>query len=126
MIKFEQKGDFHKLNNWLERIKGGFNLSKLDKYGQQGVEALAMNTPVSTGKTADSWGYEIERGKDWCRITWTNTNVVEGANIALLLQYGHATRSGTWVEGIDYIQPALRPVFEQLANEAWKEVREVG
>ena len=126
MIKFEQKGDFHKLNNWLEKIKGGFNLSKLDKYGKEGVEALSMNTPMSTGKTAESWDYEIERHGDSVTITWTNSNVVDGVNIALLLQYGHATRSGTWVEGIDYIEPALRPIFEKIADEAWKEVSKIG
>lgn len=126
MIKFKQKGDFHKLNNWLEKIKDVFDASKLDKYGQQGVEALSINTPVSTGKTAESWGYEIERGKDWCRITWTNTNVVDGVNIAILLQYGHATRSGTWVEGIDYIEPALRPIFIKIAEDVEREVRDLG
>ena len=125
MIKFEQKGDFKKVNNWLEKLKGGFNLSKLDKYGQMGVEALQEATPVSTGKTADSWGYEIERRKDSVTITWTNSNVVDGVNIAILLQYGHATRSGTWIEGIDYIEPALRPIFIKIAEEARKEVREV-
>lgn len=122
MIRFEQKGDLHKLNNWLEKIKGGFDLSKLDKYGQMGVEALQTATPVSTGKTADSWGYEIERNKNFVRITWTNSNVVDGVNVAILLQYGHATRSGTWIEGIDYIEPALRPIFNQIAEEARKEV----
>ena len=126
MIKFEQKGDFHKLNNWLEKIKGGFDISKLDKYGQQGVEALSMNTPISTGKTAESWDYEIERGKDWCRVIWTNSNVVDGVNVALLLQYGHATRSGTWVEGIDYIEPALRPIFIKMAEEIEREVKDLG
>ena len=126
MISFKQTGDFKKVNNWLERIKDLWDGSKLDKYGQQGVEALSMATPVSTGKTADSWGYMIERGQNWCRITWINSNVVDGVNVALLLQYGHATRSGTWVEGIDYIEPALRPVFEAMAQEAWKEVRKSG
>ena len=126
MITFEQKGDFHKVNNWLERIKGGLKLSKLDRYGQMGVEALAMNTPVSTGKTADSWGYEIKRTRNSVTITWTNSNVVDGVNVAILLQYGHATRSGSWIEGIDYIEPALRPIFEMIAAEAWKEVRDLG
>ncbi|MBP5595390.1 MAG: HK97 gp10 family phage protein [Pseudobutyrivibrio sp.] len=126
MIRFHQSGDFHKVNNWLEKLKGGLHLSKLDYYGKQGVEALQMATPVSSGKTADSWDYEIERRKDSVKITWINTNVVNGVNVAVLLQFGHATRSGTWVEGIDYIEPALRPIFEQIAEEAGREVRRLG
>ena len=122
MIKFEQKGDFKKVNNWLEKLKGGIKLSKLDKYGRQGVEALSLASPVDTGKTSESWYYDIKRGKDSVTITWYNSNVVDGANVALMLQYGHATKSGYWISGIDYINPALRPIFIKMAEEFEREV----
>ena len=125
MIRFEQKGDFHKVNNWLEKIKGGLKLSKLDKYGQQGVEALALATPTKTGKTAESWSYEIKRSKDSVEIIWNNSNVVDGANVAILLQYGHATRNGYWISGTDYITPALLPIFVKIAQEAEREVNKL-
>ena len=94
----------------------------LNKYGKMGVSALAAATPVDTGKTADSWIYEIETSKDSYTITWSNTNVNNHVNIALILQYGHATRNGGYVSGRDYINPALQPVFDQIAEEAWREV----
>lgn len=122
MIRFEQKGDFRKVNNWLEKLKGGLKLSKLDKYGEMGVEALSAATPVRTGKTAGSWGYFIERNKDSVKITWINSNVVNGTNIAVMLNFGHLTRGGYWVEGRNYIEPTLIPIFEQIIKEAEKEV----
>lgn len=122
MIYFEQKGNFNKVNNWLEKLKGGLKISKLDKYAQMGVEALAEATPVRTGKTAASWGYDIEWKKDSVKITWTNSNVVDGTNIAVMINFGHLTRSGYWVEGRNYIEPALIPIFEKIIDEASKEV----
>lgn len=122
MIYFEQKGDFRKVNNWLEKLKGGLKLSKLDKYGKMGVEALAEATPIRTGKTAASWGYFIERQKDSVKITWTNSNVVNGNNIAVMINFGHLTRGGYWVEGRDYIEPTLIPIFEKIIKEASEEV----
>ena len=86
------------------------------------MEALARATPKDTGKTADSWDYEITEQKGRLKITWTNSNLNDGVSIAVLLQYGHATRNGGWVEGIDYINPAIRPIFDKIAKEAWKEV----
>lgn len=122
MIRFEQKGDFSKVNNWLEKLKGGLKLSKLDKYGQMGVEALSEATPVRTGKTAESWDYFIERKKDSVVITWTNSNVVNGTNIAIMINFGHVNRGGYWVEGRNYIEPAILPIFEQIIKEADEEV----
>lgn len=121
MITFSQRGDFKKLSSFLERAKEVFNIGILDKYGELGVNALAAMTPKETGTTANSWDYRIVRGKGYCKLQFINTNVQNGVPIAIVLQYGHATKSGGFVEGRDYINPAVRPVFEQLANEAWRE-----
>ena len=121
-ITIQTKGSFKNLNSFLEKAKHVIRLSTLDKYGQMGVEALRNATPEDSGETADSWYYDIERGKEKTSITWGNYNVVDGVNIALIIQYGHATRNGSWVEGIDYINPALKPVFEDLARECWRDV----
>lgn len=94
----------------------------LASYGERGVKALAAATPKDTGKTADSWTYSIEEGKGTVSIVWSNTNVNKGLNIAVLLQYGHGTRNGGYVQGRDYINPALRPLFDEIANKAWEEV----
>ena len=122
MITFRQRGDFKKLNSFLEKMKEIINVGDLDKYGRMGVEALKANTPKDTGKTADSWGYEIERTDGVAKIVWTNTNINDGVNIAVILQYGHGTGTGGYVRGIDYINPAMRPVFENIAESAWREV----
>lgn len=122
MITFRQRGDFKKLNSFLEKMKEVINVGDLDKYGRMGVEALKANTPKDTGKTADSWGYEIERTDGVAKIVWTNTNINDGVNIAVILQYGHGTGTGGYVRGIDYINPAMRPVFENIAESAWREV----
>ena len=95
----------------------------LDRYGQEGVEALAKATPKDTGKTAASWGYTVTKGKESIAITWRNSNIVDGVPIAVILQYGHGTRNGGYVEGVDYINPAMRPIFERIAARAWGEVR---
>lgn len=121
-ISFSVKGDYSKTRYFLERAKSAFSRSNFDKYGQMGVEALSKATPVDTGKTAASWGYDIVRKNGRVSIEWYNTNVVKHVNIAIILQYGHATRNGYYVQGIDYINPALRPVFDQIANDAWGEV----
>lgn len=126
MITFEQKGDFSKLNRFLERAKNAVKVGDLDKYGREGVRLLSAATPVDTGKTANSWYYKIERTNTTVRITFLNSNIVNGwANVAILLQYGHATRNGGWVEGRDYINPAIQPLFDKLAKDAWKEVTKV-
>lgn len=126
MISFKQTGDFSKLNSFLEKTKEIIKLGDLDRYGRQGVEALKEATPVDTGKTANSWHYEIIRGKESVSISFTNSNVQNGVNIAVILQYGHGTRNGGWVEGRDYINPAIQPIFDKIAEDAWKEVRNNG
>lgn len=123
MISVTQKGDFKKLTSFLEKSKEVFNVGILDKYGKQGVAALQAATPKDTGKTAESWTYQIERKAGGVALTFHNTNRNKGIPIAVILQYGHATGNGGYVEGVDYINPALRPIFEKLAEEAWREVR---
>ncbi len=122
MITFRHKGDFSKLNRFLERIKEAIKLGILDKYGRMGVDALADATPVESGKTATSWRYEIVRSNGGVSLQFLNSNINKNVNIALILQYGHGTGTGGWVEGRDYINPAIQPVFDKLAEEAWKEV----
>lgn len=122
MISFRQKGDFSKLTGFLERAKESINLGNLNKYGQEGVDALSAATPVDTGLTANSWSYKITHDRDSVKISFHNSNIQNGVPIAIILQYGHATRGGGWVEGIDYINPAIQPVFDKIAKEAWREV----
>lgn len=121
-ISIEAKGDFNNITNFLERTKGLIRISTLDKYGKMGVEALKRATPIESGETANSWYYDIVRKKGYASVIWGNTNVVDGCNIALVIQYGHATRNGTWIEGKDYINPALEPVFDDLQKQCLKEV----
>lgn len=125
MISFRQKGDFKKLNSYLERLEEVIKLGKLNKYGERGVSALASATPVDTGLTASSWQYSINREKDSVSISFENTNINNGVSIAILLQYGHGTINGGYVQGRDYINPAIQPLFDQIAEEAWKEVTRV-
>ena len=125
MISFRQKGDFSKLSSYLERAKEAAKLGVLDKYGAQGVAALSSATPVDTGLTANSWSYKIERGNGSVSIVFTNSNIQNGIHIAIILQYGHGTGTGGWVEGRDYINPAIQPVFDKIAQSAWEEVTKV-
>lgn len=122
MIKFRQKGDFSKTMKFLEKAKSVVKLSDLDKYGKEGVAALASATPVDSGLTANSWYYKIDRTKESATITFYNSNIQNGVPIAIILQYGHGTRNGGWVQGRDYINPAIQPVFDKIADQAWKEV----
>lgn len=120
MISFKHKGDFSKTLKFFNKVLRRDYLNILDKYGQYGVEQLKKYTPKDTGLTSESWDYEITSENGRTTITWVNSNVNKHVNIALILQYGHATRNGGWVEGIDYINPALAPVFEAMAKEVWK------
>ena len=122
MITFRQKGDFSKLTRYLERAKEAIKLGDLDKYGQEGVDALSSATPVDSGLTASSWYYKIENKNGSATISFYNSNVNNGVPIAIILQYGHGTNNGGWVEGRDYINPAILPIFEKIANDAWEEV----
>ena len=122
MISFRQKGDFSKLTGFLERAKEAVKLGDLDKFGRAGVEALSSATPVNTGKTANSWYYEIENKNGTATISFNNSNIQNGVPIAIILQYGHGTGTGGWVEGRDYINPAIQPIFDEIAENAWREV----
>ena len=122
MISFRQKGDFSKLSRYFERVKEAAKIGVLDKYGQEGVAALASATPVDSGKTSNSWYYEIKRQNGLVSIEFKNANINKGVNIAIILQYGHGTGTGGWVQGRDYINPAIQPIFDKIADDAWKEV----
>lgn len=122
MITFRQKGDFSKLTRYLERLKETVRMGILDKYGRQGVDALSSATPLDSGKTAESWYYEIDHSNEKATISFHNSNINKGVPIAIILQYGHGTGTGGWVQGRDYINPAIQPVFDAITEEAWKEV----
>lgn len=125
MISFRHKGDYSKATRYFERLKQAARLSILDRYGQEGVAALSSATPVDSGQTASSWSYEIERSSGSAKIIFTNSHVNKGVNIAIILQYGHGTGTGGWVQGRDYINPAIQPIFDKIAEEAWREVTSV-
>lgn len=125
MISFRQKGDFSKLNRYFERVKEAAKIGVLDKYGQAGVSALSSATPVESGKTADSWYYEIKRQNGSVSIEFKNSNINKGVPIAVILQFGHGTGTGGWVQGRDYINPAIQPIFDKIAEDAWKEVTKI-
>lgn len=122
MITFSHKGDFSKSMRFLNRAKGAVRLGDLDRFGREGVSALASATPVESGTTASSWYYEIKRERDSVSITFNNSHVNNGVPIAIILQYGHGTGTGGWVQGRDYINPAIQPLFDKLADDAWREV----
>lgn len=122
MVKFRHKGNFAKLTIFLEKAKKTARLGDLDKYGQQGVAALSSATPVDTGLTAGSWYYEIKRQNGVISLNFCNSNIQNGVPIAIILQYGHGTRNGGWVEGRDYINPAIQPIFDEITKNAWREV----
>lgn len=121
-VSFSHKGDFSKLSKYLKSVKLDALRPILEKYGRDGVKALTSATPIDTGKTAASWKYEVVIKKDSAKVVWSNTNIQNGVPIAILLQYGHAAKNGGYVQGRDYIRPAIRPIFDKIANEAWKEV----
>ena len=122
LIRLTSKGDFSNTFRFLKKMEK-FQVTKiLDKYGKMGVNALANATPLDSGKTAESWGYEISVKKEGATIHWTNTNQNNGVYIAVILQYGHGTGTGGYVRGVDYINPAIRPVFDKIVEEAWMEV----
>lgn len=125
MITFKHRGDFSKLTTFLEKAKRIVNLSDLDKYGKEGVAALKSVTPVDTGKTSESWYYTIEQKNNTVSITFNNSNIQNGVPIAVVLQYGHGLENGGWVEGVDYINPAIQPIFNKILDNAWKEVNKL-
>jgi len=121
-ISFRHKGDFSKADKFFLKLLRKDYLKILDQYGKIGVETLAEHTPKDTGKTAASWTYEIVSNNKYSSVVFSNTNTNKGVNIAIILEYGHGTRNGGYVVGKHYIVPAIRPIFEKMASEAWKEV----
>jgi hypothetical protein len=123
VVMFRQKGDFRRTSDFLKRANR-LNLDAiLNQYGQEGVEALRAATPKDTGTTANSWSYTVHKGTGSITITWSNSNIVDGVPIAVILQYGHGTRNGGYVQGTDYINPAMKSIFDKIAQRAWEEVK---
>lgn len=122
MITMKQSGSFAKTKNFLRRIRLNQELNWLEKYGEMGINALAELTPKDTGLTAASWYYQIVRDEEGYALQFLNSNVKDYVPIAIIIQYGHATKSGSWVEGVDYVNPAIKPIFEEISNKIWKEV----
>lgn len=122
MISFRHKGNFSKTEKYLRNMKAKKLFSALNKYGQEGVAVLMSATPIDTGKTAMSWRYEIVQENGSIRLIFCNDNIQNGVPIAIILQYGHGTRNGGWVEGRDYINPAIQPIFDKIAESCWREV----
>lgn len=122
MIKFVHKGSFKNTETFLKRNEKMEVLSILQKYGQEGVEALRESTPKDSGETANSWSYEIRETSQGYQIYWSNSNINKGVPIAILIQFGHGTGTGGYVEGRDYINPAIQPIFDKIADDAWREV----
>lgn len=122
MISFRQKGDFSKLTRFLEKAKNVVRIGDLDKYGREGVAALSSATPIDSGLTASSWYYKVEHTNGSAKINFYNSNIQNGVPIAIILQYGHGTGNGGWVQGRDYINPAIQPIFDKIAENAWREV----
>ena len=124
VVKMSEKGDFKKTFKFLKAMQEKKFLSNLNKYGERGVQLLSENTPRDTGLTASSWYYKIEDDGETLALTWYNSNVKKDYfNVALMLQYGHATKNGGWIEGIDYINPALKPLFDEMEKDIWEEVK---
>lgn len=122
MIVIKQSGDFKKLEKFLKKASKMDFFQNLERYAREGVSALASATPIDSGETAASWDYEIRTTKNQVSIYWTNSNVNNGIPIAVLIQYGHGTKNGGYVLGRDYINPAIRPIFDKIADSVWKEV----
>lgn len=121
-VKFEVSGGFTKTERFLNRMKRREYLNVLDEFGRDGVQALRNATPVDSGATVEAWDYEIKRTRNYTEIVWTNSNINDGVPIAVILQYGHGTGTGGYVQGRDYINPAIRPIFDKIAEKAWKVV----
>lgn len=122
LIKIKHKGNFNNAERFFNRVLKREYLNILDNYGKMGVDALRQATPSVSGKTADSWNFGIEEGNGTVTLYWTNSNENQGVNIVILLIYGHGLQNGCYVQGIDFVNPAMRPIFEKIADESWKEV----
>lgn len=125
MIKVKSKGDFKKTMTYFASLQNALKKVNFDKYGEEGVRALSAATPFRTGLTSESWYYTVEKQNGRVRISFNNRNIQNGVPIAIILQYGHGTRDGGWVEGRDYINPAIQPVFDSILESAWGEVKKL-
>jgi len=123
MIHATSQGSFAKTTAFLETMQSGRIFNVLDRYGRIGVGLLASATPIDTGETSESWGYQVSHTKNTHSISWFNTNREDGVNVAVILQYGHGTGTGGYVEGKDYINPALRPLFDKILDDIWRQVK---
>ena len=123
MITFKQKGNFNKTYLLFEKAKEVFKRGDLDKYGRMGIRALRSSTPRDSGLASKSWRYEINHEKDKSTITWHNDDIEGGCNVAILVQYGHGTRNGGYVQGKDFINPAMKPIFENISKQITEEVK---
>lgn len=121
-FNFKHFGNFNKTKNFLKKLQNGEFYAILDHYGQKGLESLRDRTPVSTGRAADSWFYEIDIQPEQATITWCNSDIENGENVILLLEFGHATQRGGYVSGIDIVEPSLKPIMDELVKEIWREV----
>lgn len=122
MISIKHRGNLNKTEKFLKYTTKSNYFRIFEKYGREGVKALASVTPVDSGETANLWNYKISRSSRGVSITWSNSHIDKGVPIAIILQYGHATRNGGYVQGRDYINPAIQPIFDLIAKEIWKEV----
>jgi hypothetical protein len=122
MLRITSSGSFEQTTKFLKGLQKGKMFSNLDRYGRQGVDALSSATPIETGETAHSWGYQIGQKKDRISISWFNTHEEDGVNIAVIIQYGHGTGTGGYIQGRDYINPAMRPVFDRILDDVWRQV----
>jgi hypothetical protein len=122
MIKISHSGNFDKTEKFLKGVTNSNYINILEKYGREGVEALSAATPVDSGETAKSWGYEIKQTRGGIKIYWTNSNIINDVPIAIIIQYGHVTSNGGYVQGRDYINPAIQPIFDKIADDVWKGV----
>ena len=122
MIRFESKGDFSRSIQWLQKLQRAEFYNRVNAIAAQGTSALASATPVDSSKTAQSWSHEVKITRTSCRVEWHNSNVNQGVPIAIILQYGHGTGTGGYVAGRDYINPAIRPIFDKIAEDVWSEV----
>ena len=122
MFSATSVGSFNKTFTFLERLQGGKMFDNLNSYGQRGVDALAASTPVETGETSHGWGYQVAKRRGGVSISWFNTHNEDGVNIAVIIQYGHGTGTGGYVQGRDYINPAMRPIFDKILDDVWRQV----
>lgn len=122
MLYRTSEGSFAKTTRFLEFLQSGKMFNNLSSYGQRGVDALSSATPVETGETAGDWGYQIGHSHGQVAISWFNTHNEDGVNIAIIIQYGHGTGTGGWVQGRDFINPAMRPIFDKILEDVWRQV----